>query len=91
MNSQLDGHIHPAGWISASYYVHVPETVLRGERAGWLRLGAPGLPGLDLPAERYICPEAGAAIFFPSYMWHGVEPFESEDVRVTAPFDLLPE
>ena len=30
-------------------------------------------------------------IFFPSYMWHGVEPFESEDVRVTAPFDLLPE
>jgi uncharacterized protein (TIGR02466 family) len=84
-------HIHPAGWISASYYVHVPETVLRGERAGWLRLGAPGLPGLDLPAERYIRPEAGAAIFFPSYMWHGVEPFESEDLRVTAPFDLLPE
>lgn len=84
-------HIHPAGWISASYYVHVPETVLRGERAGWLRLGAPGLPGLDLAAERYICPEAGAVIFFPSYMWHGVEPFESEDVRVTAPFDLLPE
>ncbi|MEP3072031.1 tetratricopeptide repeat protein [Maricaulis sp.] len=84
-------HIHPAGWISASYYVHVPDTVADGVRAGWLRLGAPGLPGLDLPAERYILPEAGAAIFFPSYMWHGVEPFESRDVRVTAPFDLLPQ
>lgn len=84
-------HIHPAGWISASYYVQVPETVRAGERAGWLRLGAPGLPGLDLPAERYILPEAGSAIFFPSYMWHGVEPFQSDEVRVTAPFDLLPE
>jgi len=84
-------HIHPAGWISASYYVQVPESVRRGERSGWLRLGAPGLAGLDLPAERYILPEPGSAIFFPSYMWHGVEPFESEEMRVTAPFDLLPE
>jgi len=83
-------HIHPAGWISASYYVEVPESVLGGERGGWLRLGAPGIAGLDLPAERYIKPEAGAAIFFPSYMWHGVEAFQSPQVRVTAPFDLLP-
>lgn len=84
-------HIHPAGWISASYYVRVPESVRAGERAGWLRLGAPGVPGLDLPAERYVLPEPGSAIFFPSYMWHGVEPFESVEERVTAPFDLLPQ
>lgn len=84
-------HIHPAGWISASYYVQVPDSVRQGERSGWLRLGAPGLAGLDLPAERYILPEPGSAIFFPSYMWHGVEPFESPQMRVTAPFDLLPE
>ncbi|MHA6289665.1 putative 2OG-Fe(II) oxygenase [Maricaulis sp. CAU 1757] len=83
-------HIHPAGWISASYYVEVPDSVLTGEKAGWLRLGAPGIAGLDLPAERYIKPEAGAVILFPSYMWHGVEPFEADTVRVTAPFDLLP-
>jgi tetratricopeptide (TPR) repeat protein len=83
-------HIHPAGWISASYYVQVPDSVLEGERAGWLRLGAPGIAGLDLPAERYILPEPGAAILFPSYMWHGVEPFQSDQERVTAPFDLLP-
>ena len=83
-------HIHPAGWISASYYVQVPKAVLDGERAGWLRLGVPGVAGLDLEAERYILPEAGSAILFPSYMWHGVEPFESDEVRVTAPFDLLP-
>tara|TARA_R110002051_G_scaffold325655_1_gene429793 strand:- start:21050 stop:22858 length:1809 start_codon:yes stop_codon:yes gene_type:complete len=83
-------HIHPAGWISASYYVAVPESVMAGERAGWLRLGASGIAGVDLPAERYIQPEPGAAVFFPSYMWHGVEPFESDQIRVTAPFDLVP-
>jgi len=83
-------HVHPAGWVSASYYVSVPESVMSGERAGWLRLGVPGLPGLEIPAERYIRPEPGFAIVFPSFLWHGVEPFESDDVRVTAPFDLLP-
>tara|TARA_R110002073_G_scaffold283992_1_gene448259 strand:+ start:2378 stop:4168 length:1791 start_codon:yes stop_codon:yes gene_type:complete len=83
-------HIHPAGWISACYYVAVPESVMAGERAGWLRLGASGVAGLDLPAERYLQPEPGAAIFFPSYIWHGVEPFVSDEMRVTAPFDLIP-
>ena len=84
-------HVHPAGWVSASYYVQVPESVMAGERAGWLRLGVPGLPGLALPAERYIKPEPGHAIVFPSFFWHGVEAFESDEVRVTAPFDLLPD
>lgn len=82
-------HVHPAGWISACYYVDVPQSVMEGERAGWLRLGASGVAGLDLPAERYIRPEPGLVIFFPSYMWHGVEPFESDTPRVTAPFDLI--
>jgi putative 2-oxoglutarate-Fe(II)-dependent oxygenase superfamily protein len=83
--------VHPAGWVSASYYVQVPESVMAGERAGWLRLGVPGLTGLALPAERYIKPEPGHAIVFPSFFWHGVEAFESDEVRVTAPFDLVPD
>ncbi|PWE16571.1 hypothetical protein DDZ18_12440 [Marinicauda salina] len=83
-------HYHPAGWISASYYVQVPPEIGEHSRAGWLRLGESGVQGLDLPAEKWIRPEPGSAIFFPSYMWHGVEPFESDAVRVTAPFDLLP-
>lgn len=83
-------HIHPAGWISASYYVDVPKTVMDGDKAGWLRLGGSGVSGLDLPAERHIRPEPGRIVFFPSYMWHGVEPFESDSVRVTAPFDVIP-
>lgn len=83
-------HIHPAGWISASYYVSSPPEIFAGDRAGFLRLGATGVPGFTLPAERYFPPRAGSVVFFPSYIWHGVEPFEASAPRVTAPFDLAP-
>ncbi|MEQ1930582.1 MAG: tetratricopeptide repeat protein [Parvularculaceae bacterium] len=83
-------HFHPRGWISASYYVRIPPEVSAGEKAGFLRLGASGIEGLDLPAERWIRPEEGSIIVFPSYMWHGVESFEAASPRVTAPFDLAP-
>ncbi|MBI1364384.1 MAG: tetratricopeptide repeat protein [Alphaproteobacteria bacterium] len=83
-------HIHPKGWISASYYVRVPPEVGADSRSGCLRLGASGVAGLDLPGERFVKPEAGAVIFFPSYVWHGVEPFTAETPRITAPFDLAP-
>lgn len=83
-------HIHPAGWISACYYVAAPDETLASNRAGHLRLGGSGVPGLDLPPERYIAPRPGSVVFFPSYMWHGVEPFTANEPRMTAPFDLAP-
>lgn len=83
-------HIHPDGWISGPYYVRVPDDMTGGEHAGCVRLGASPLAGLDLPAERWVTPEAGAVVMFPSYMWHGVAPFQSESARITAPFDLAP-
>jgi tetratricopeptide (TPR) repeat protein len=83
-------HVHPAGWISACYYVESPPEIFSGDRAGFLRLGATGVPGLSLPAERYFPPRPGTVVFFPSYVWHGVEPFAAPTPRVTAPFDLAP-
>ncbi len=83
-------HIHPAGWISASYYVETPPEILGGATAGHLRLGASGVAGLALPAERYFAPRPGSVVFFPSYIWHGVEAFQAASLRVAAPFDLAP-
>jgi hypothetical protein len=37
-----------------------------------------------------VKPEAGKLVLFPSYMWHGVEPFESDAPRLTVAFDALP-
>ena len=88
-------HIHPEGWISASYYVRVPQEVAGlvssgDDKAGFLRLGRPPIEQVHLEAERWFKPEDGAVVFFPSYMWHGVEEFASQSPRITAPFDLVP-
>lgn len=83
-------HFHPAGWISACYYVSAPDEIFAGERAGYLRLGGSGIPGIEMPAERYYPPTPGTVVFFPSYIWHGVEPFVAQKARITAPFDLAP-
>ncbi|MBB5517244.1 tetratricopeptide repeat protein [Amphiplicatus metriothermophilus] len=84
-------HIHPQGWVSASYYVQIPtEVSAAGTRAGCLRLGGSGVAGLNLPPERWFRPIPGTVVFFPSYIWHGVEPFTASEPRVTAPFDLAP-
>lgn len=83
-------HMHPAGWISASYYIAAPAAALGPDRAGHLRLGASGVPELALPAERWFAPRPGTLVLFASYIWHGVEPFFSASPRITAPFDLAP-
>lgn len=81
-------HYHPKGWVSAVYYVAVPPEVGADEKAGFLRFGAPAVAGVALPAERWVRPVPGEVVFFPSYIWHGVEPFRSQTERITAPFDL---
>ena len=82
-------HVHPEGWLSSAYYVHVPKD-LEGV-AGGLNIGRPPMPGLaaDIPG-RVVPPRAGHLTLFPSYMWHGTEPFTSESPRITVAFDIAP-
>ena len=81
-------HIHPAGWVSASYYVRVPSEVVSGELGGCLRLGGAGIQKLRAEPPLRITPTEGTVVFFPSYMWHGVDPFHSKTARIAAPFDF---
>lgn len=85
-------HIHPAGWISSSFYVDVPSSVDGGNQAGWIKFGE---SGLSLGADREIItktikPEPGLLALFPSYIWHGTVPFEDKETRLTTPFDVVP-
>jgi tetratricopeptide (TPR) repeat protein len=85
-------HVHQRGWLSSAFYVALPP-VMKPEsaRAGWLRFGRPGIATRpELSPERHVQPEPGKLILFPSYMWHGVEPFESDAPRLTVAFDALP-
>lgn len=84
-------HVHQEGWISSACYLELPSAVGAGGRQGWLRFGKPGLTLADaLPAEHWVRPEPGLVALFPSYMWHGTEPFGGDESRLTVAFDLVP-
>ena len=91
-------HIHSDGWLSSACHIELPKAVQRhgqgqGQargREGWLRFGAPpGLPQLE--AQHHVQPQPGTLVLFPSYMWHGTQPFGGEASRLTLAFDVVPD
>lgn len=84
-------HVHPRGWISSALHIVTPKSEEANPRAGWLRFGAVDLgPGLRLEAEHWVKPTPGRVILFPSWMWHGTEPFMGDGERLTIAFDVQP-
>ena len=86
-------HVHPRGWISSAFYVHLPDSMRTGHTAeGILSFGEPGvLTTPSLPAELSVRPEAGLLVLFPSYFWHSTLPFHSDQPRLTVAFDAVPD
>ncbi len=88
-------HVHPAGWISSSSYIHLPQS---GEgnlddQAGAIKFGESPLSlGERETIDKVIQPEPGMIVLFPSFTWHGTVPFTGSETqyRLTAPFDVLP-
>ncbi|HEY8617564.1 putative 2OG-Fe(II) oxygenase [Phenylobacterium sp.] len=85
-------HFHPEGWLSSAFYVETPaRAVDGGDRQGWIRFGQPPFrTDPALPPERWVRPEPGRLVLFPSYMWHGTEPFTTDERRMTIAFDVVP-
>jgi tetratricopeptide (TPR) repeat protein len=84
-------HVHPRAWVSSAVYIETPPEVDAGGHAGWLRFGAARIGGaFSLPAEHWVRPEPGTLVLFPSYLWHGTEPFAGTGERLTVAFDLQP-
>jgi len=85
-------HVHTEGWISSSYYVSVPEETRTGsDKAGCIKFAEPPFTtSPPSPPEKWIRPEAGMLVLFPSFLWHGTEAIHDGSVRVTAPFDVVP-
>ena len=83
-------HVHPAGWLSSAFYVSLPQVVAR-EPEGWLAFGRPGIATTPrLEPFRRVRPEPGMLALFPSYLWHGTEPFTGDEPRLTVAFDIVP-
>jgi tetratricopeptide (TPR) repeat protein len=84
-------HIHN-GWISSVYYVDVPEIAAdAGAHQGWLKFGEPPADlGFGDAVRRLVQPKPGRLVLFPSYLWHGTVPFNSDETRMTIAFDAMP-
>ncbi len=85
-------HVHPKGWISSAYYVHLPDEIEDdAHHQGWLKFGELNLAlgERDRP-EQHVRPIVGKLVLFPSYYWHGTVPFTSKDDRLGIAFDVIP-
>jgi tetratricopeptide (TPR) repeat protein len=86
-------HVHPRGWISSACYIELPDSMsdARSEE-GVLTFGEPSLVTTPaLGSEYSVRPSVGMLVLFPSYFWHGTEPFHSNQARLTVAFDAVPE
>ena len=85
-------HIHPDGWLSSACHIQVPDSVNDRDKAGWLSFGKPGIITTPtLGSEYFVQPKPGMLTLFPSYMWHGTQPFKDDVARVSIAFDLGPQ
>lgn len=81
-------HIHPAGWISVVLYINTPND---DSNNGVIEFGRPPLaPPYDFPPFKTVKPKRGQIVIFPSYFWHGTQPFSASDnsYRMTLPLDI---
>jgi uncharacterized protein (TIGR02466 family) len=85
-------HVHDEGWISSAYYVSLPEAVAAGEGGqGALKFAESRFAlGERDRAARIVQPAVGKLVLFPSYYWHGTVPFQSDAMRLTVAFDVIP-
>jgi tetratricopeptide (TPR) repeat protein len=83
-------HMHPMGWLSSAFYVTLPEEIqCERKKAGWFQVGVPNIKlQTELKPTRYIKPEIGKLILFPSFLWHGTVPFKEESYRLTVAYDV---
>ena len=87
-------HFHPQSWVSGCFYAKLPPIVSNkdGKKEGWIEFGAP--PGDFLTLNKYkvkaLKPIVGSMFLFPGYLTHRTIPFESDEVRVSIAFDLVP-
>lgn len=84
-------HVHSEGWISSAFYAQVPAEVTDTEaRRGWIKFGEPRFPVPGASPEKFVQPEVGVLVLFPSYMWHGTTPITQNEPRMTIAFDAVP-
>ena len=89
-------HIHPNSLFSGVYYVHAQpnsgKLVCNDPRPGIqtvMPIRKPGQPPKHLWREVHLDTVEGRIIMFPSWLWHSVEPNQSNDIRISVSFNFI--
>lgn len=86
-------HVHPDGWLSGVFYIKIPKERKKNEGAIKFSLHGFNYPIFNkekkIPSKYYL-PKSGDLVLFPSSLFHGTVPCESEEERQVVAFDLRP-
>ena len=89
-------HIHPNSLFSGVYYVHAQpnsgKLICNDPRPGIqtvMPVRKPGQPPKHLWRETHLEPKPGRIIMFPAWLWHSVEPNQSNDIRISVSFNFI--
>ena len=91
-------HVHPNSLFSGVYYIKASNgcgnLVCNDPRPG-IQTVMPsrknGQPPKHLWREVHLEPREGRIIMFPAWLWHCVEPNESNDIRISVSFNFIQE
>ena len=94
--SYNQSHIHPNSLFSGSYYVKTPpncgDLVATDPRPGvqnCLPARKQGQLPLNIWRDVYFKAHAGRAMMFPAWVWHRVEPNNSNETRISIGFNFI--
>ena len=89
-------HLHPNCHYSGVYYIKTPKNsgqIIFNDPRTTSHMVMPNrikaTPPPDLWREVRVDPLVGRIIMFPAWLWHCVEPNESNDIRISVSFNFL--
>ena len=89
-------HIHPNSLFSGVYYIKTPpncgKLICNDPRPGiqtTMPTRVKGTPPKHLWRECHLEVQEGRIIVFPAWLWHCVEPNESNDMRISVSFNFI--
>ena len=89
-------HVHPNALFSGVYYIKTPPNcgrlICQDPRPGiqtCMPTRKKGQPPKHLWRDVHLQPQENRAIVFPAWLWHSVEPNESNDIRISVSFNFI--
>lgn len=90
-DGNLSAHMHKEGWVSGSIYLERPKRVDKFDGDLLFSLHGSNYPTDNKDYDSKLLQiEKGTMVLFPSSLFHGTFPFESNERRITLAFDVMP-